>query len=50
MSSQQINCSVNACKHNDQRSHCNLSSITVGNNNTSSPNCCAETECDSFEA
>ena len=44
----QINCVVQSCRHNSQGQVCSLSNISVGNS-TSSPHCCADTECDSFE-
>ena len=45
---QQINCHVQACRHNSQGQTCALSSITVGNT-APNPHRCADTECDSFE-
>ena len=49
MSNQQINCCVRSCRHNDQKEHCKLTSIKVGNT-CETPHQCDETECDSFEA
>ncbi len=43
-----IKCSVEGCKHHAQN-HCTLGEIKVGCSSANA-NCCASTECDSFQA
>lgn len=46
--SQEINCCVESCKHNEDSAKCRLSSIAVGKSATVQ-NQSRDTECSSFE-
>jgi len=43
-----IKCKVNRCKYNDEKQHCSLDTICVGNS-CDIPHDKCDTECDSFE-
>ncbi len=46
----QIRCSVDSCKHNENGCECRLQSVSVGSSNLiTEPSARKETECDSFE-